>query len=53
MQEAYPFTVKAKGQAKDKWDFLALGGGDPGAERAARSHRPDQRAEPLHVVIVA
>lgn len=25
MQEAYPFTVKAKGQAKDKWDFLALG----------------------------
>jgi branched-chain amino acid transport system substrate-binding protein len=25
MQEAYPFTVKAKGQAKDKWDFLKLG----------------------------
>ena len=25
MQEAYPFTVKAKGQAKDKWDFLLLG----------------------------
>ena len=22
MQEAYPFTVKPKGQAKDKWDFL-------------------------------
>ena len=26
MQEAYPFTVKAKGKAKDKWDFLELGG---------------------------
>src|SRR3981081_3233235 len=25
MQEAYPFTVKEKGKAKDKWDFLALG----------------------------
>jgi len=25
MQEAYPFTVKPKGQAKDKWDFLQLG----------------------------
>jgi len=25
MQEAYPFTVKPKGQAKDKWDFLQFG----------------------------
>jgi len=25
MQEAYPFTVKLKGQAKDQWDFLQLG----------------------------
>ncbi|MFO1315823.1 MAG: ABC transporter substrate-binding protein [Burkholderiales bacterium] len=25
MQEAYPFTVKAKGQARDKWDFLKFG----------------------------
>ena len=25
MQEAYPFTVKAKGQAKDKVDFLKFG----------------------------
>src|ERR1700754_466359 len=31
MQEAYPFTVKAKGQAKDKWDMLELGGAIPGA----------------------
>ena len=29
MQEAYPFTVKPKGQAKDKWDFLALGAAVP------------------------
>ena len=25
MQEAYPFSVKPKGKAKDKWDFLELG----------------------------
>jgi branched-chain amino acid transport system substrate-binding protein len=30
MQEAYPFTVRAKGKAKDKWDFLELGGAIPG-----------------------
>jgi branched-chain amino acid transport system substrate-binding protein len=31
MQEAYPFTIKPKGKAKDKWDFLALGAAVPGA----------------------
>ena len=31
MQEAYPFTVRAKGQAKDKWDFLELGAAVPNA----------------------
>ncbi|HSC00294.1 MAG TPA: ABC transporter substrate-binding protein [Burkholderiaceae bacterium] len=30
MQEAYPFTVKPKGQAKDKWDFLKFGEAVPG-----------------------
>src|SRR6202048_105504 len=30
MQEAYPFTVKAKGHAKDKWDTLDLGAAIPG-----------------------
>lgn len=30
MQEAYPFTVKAKGQAKDKYDFLKFGEAVPG-----------------------
>jgi branched-chain amino acid transport system substrate-binding protein len=31
IQEAYPFTVRAKGQAKDKWDFLELGAAIPNA----------------------
>ena len=33
MQEAYPFTVKAKGQARDKWDFLQLGGAVPAPDQ--------------------
>jgi branched-chain amino acid transport system substrate-binding protein len=32
MQEAYPFTVKPRGQAKDKWDFLKLGAAVPGPD---------------------
>ena len=31
MQEAYPFTVKAKGQAKHKQDFLLFGEAVPAA----------------------
>jgi branched-chain amino acid transport system substrate-binding protein len=38
MQEAYTFTVKPKGQAKDKWDTLAFGPAVP---------RPDQPLELL------
>jgi len=34
MQEAYPFTVKAKGKAKDKWDTLQLGQAIPGANES-------------------
>jgi branched-chain amino acid transport system substrate-binding protein len=34
MQEAYPFTVKPKGKAKDKWDFLALGPAVPRADES-------------------
>jgi branched-chain amino acid transport system substrate-binding protein len=37
MQEAYPFTVKAKGQAKDKWDTLELGAAIPGASESLES----------------
>ena len=36
MQEAYPFTVKPKGQAKDKWDLITLGAAVPGC-RTSRS----------------
>src|SRR6202011_830725 len=37
MQEAYPFTVKAKGQAKDKWDTLDLGAAIPGPNESLES----------------
>jgi branched-chain amino acid transport system substrate-binding protein len=33
IQEAYPFTVKPKGQAKDKYDFLAFGAAVPAANQ--------------------
>jgi branched-chain amino acid transport system substrate-binding protein len=38
MQETYPFTVKAPGQARDKWDFLQFGAAVP---------RPDESLEVL------
>ena len=34
MQEAYPFTVKAKGKSKDQWDMLELGGAIPGPKES-------------------
>jgi branched-chain amino acid transport system substrate-binding protein len=34
MQEAYPFTVRPKGKAKDKWDFLELGQALPGPKES-------------------
>jgi branched-chain amino acid transport system substrate-binding protein len=34
MQEAYPFTVKSKGQAKDQWDTLQLGAAVPNANES-------------------
>ena len=33
MQEAYSFTVKPKGKAKDKWDFLQFGPAVPRADQ--------------------
>jgi branched-chain amino acid transport system substrate-binding protein len=33
MQEAYTFSVKPKGQAKDKWDFLQFGAAVPAADQ--------------------
>jgi branched-chain amino acid transport system substrate-binding protein len=34
MQEAYPFTVKEKGNAKDQWDTLDLGAAVPGPDQS-------------------
>jgi branched-chain amino acid transport system substrate-binding protein len=33
MQEAYPFTVKPKGQARDRWDFLKFGDAVPAPDQ--------------------
>jgi len=40
MQEAYPFTAKKKGQAKDKWDLMTLGQAVPGANEPLDSIAP-------------
>ena len=37
MQEAYTFSVKPKGQAKDKWDFLKFGPAVPAANQPLES----------------
>ena len=47
VQEAYPFTVKPKGEMKDKWDMLGAWGCRAGGGRSAGSDLPDQGAEPL------
>ena len=49
MQEAYPFTVKAKGQAKDKWDFLALGSAVPGANESLEVLAPTREQNPCQM----
>jgi len=46
MQEAYPFTVKPKGQAKNKWDFLALGPAIPGADESLEVLAPTREQNP-------
>ncbi len=42
IQEAYPFTVRAKGQAKDKWDFLELGSAIPNANEPLEVINPSK-----------
>lgn len=44
IQEAYPFTVRAKGQAKDKWDFLELGAAIPNANEPLEVINPPKSA---------
>ena len=42
IQEAFPFTVKPKGQAKDKWDFLAFGAAVPAANQPLEVINPSK-----------
>ena len=44
IQEAYPFTVKPKGQAKDKWDFLAFGAAVPAPNEPLEVINPPKSA---------
>jgi branched-chain amino acid transport system substrate-binding protein len=44
IQEAYPFSVKAKGQAKDKWDFLKFGDAVPAPDQPLESINPPKSA---------
>ena len=46
MQEAYPFTVKPKGQAKDQWDFIALGTAVPDANEPLELLAPTREQNP-------
>ena len=49
MQEAYPFTVKPKGQAKDRWDLIALGGAVPGASEPLEVLAPTREQNPCSI----
>ncbi len=46
MQEAYPFTVKPKGEAKDKWDLIALGAAVPEANEPLEVITPTKEQNP-------
>ena len=46
VQEAYPFTVKEKGKARDKWDFLALGTAIPAANEPLEVINPTREQNP-------
>jgi len=46
MQEAYPFTVRPKGQAKDQWDFISLGSALPAAGEPLESLAPTREQNP-------
>jgi len=49
MQEAYPFAPKPKGQAKDKWDLMALGPAVPGANQSLESIAPTKQENPCNL----
>ena len=49
VQEAYPFTVKAKGDMKDKWDMLVLGAAVPVASEPLDSIYPTKTQNPCEM----
>jgi branched-chain amino acid transport system substrate-binding protein len=46
IQEAYPFTVKPKGQAKDQWDLITLGAAVPAANEPLEVINPTKEQNP-------
>jgi branched-chain amino acid transport system substrate-binding protein len=46
VQEAYTFSPKAKGQAKDKWDLITLGAAVPGASEPLEVINPTKEQNP-------
>jgi branched-chain amino acid transport system substrate-binding protein len=46
VQEAYTFSPKAKGQAKDKWDLITLGAAVPGANEPLEVINPTKEQNP-------
>lgn len=46
IQEAYPFTVKPKGQSKNQWDWLALGTAVPAANQPLEIINPTKEQNP-------
>ena len=48
-QEAYPFTVKPKGEMKDKWDMLVLGDAVPVAAEPLEKIYPTKTQNPCEM----
>lgn len=46
VQEAYPFSPKVKGQAKDKWDLITLGAAIPNANEPLEVINPTKEQNP-------
>lgn len=46
VQEAYPFTVKSKGEMKDQWDMLRLGPAVPAADVPLETIYPTKEQNP-------
>ncbi len=46
IQEAYPFSPKPKGQAKDKWDLITLGPAIPAANEPLEVINPTKEQNP-------